>query len=103
MNKKLKESFNRHKNTLYNQEWIEKAADEGYEKFLKCFNDSISDPKLRISKDNSRFAVIYYAAFEDAMNTFYRQALDDHMTELEFYFDELEKVTAKLYQSIKKK
>jgi hypothetical protein len=96
MRKELKEKFTAYINSLYNEEWVVKAADEGYEDFLEIFNGSIEKPELRIAKDNYRFAMIYYGAFEHALNTFIRQALQDQINKWELDIRDLENIMAKL-------
>ena len=96
MEKELKEKFTAYKNSLYNEEWVVKAADEGYADFLEIFNDSIEKPDLRISKDNYRFAMIYYGAFEHALNTFMRQVLEDQINKWELDIRDLTNIMAKL-------
>ena len=93
MNKKLKGKFTEWETSLYNLEWVEKAADDGYEEFLGIFNGSLKGTN-RISKDNYHFAMIYYAAFEHALNVFIQQVLEDGITSITLNLNELCKVTA---------
>ena len=94
MKKKLKEKFTAFETSLYNLKWVEKAATDGYKEFLEIFNDSIPNPDLRIKPENDRFAMIYYGAFEHALNTFFEQVLEDGMTQIELSIKEWDKVTA---------
>ena len=83
---------------LYDQRWVEKAADKG-------FKDLVSDlekinPKLgELAKKQDGynvFAVIYYSSFERALNTFFFQCMDDGTTTCKLALNELQKVTAEI-------
>lgn len=102
MKKELKEKFTAFPTSLYNMRWVEKAATDGYKDFLKIFNDSISNPELHIKPDNYRFALIYYAAFEDALKTFFKQVLDDGINQITLDIKEWDNVIATMEQKLKK-
>ena len=101
MKKEMKEKFTAFATSLYNIEWVEKAATEGYKEFLEIFNDSIPNPDLHIKPDNDRFALIYYGAFEHAMNTIYDHVLEDKLHQLQLQMDEFCKLTAKIEKTLK--
>ena len=98
MDKELKKKLTKNGSSLYDKEWIEKAADEGFDDFIRIFNDSLpDDSKYRINREsNFRFALLYYGAFEHALNTMIQQVFDDMMTEVELYMNELHRVTANI-------
>lgn len=99
MDKKAKEKFTAHPNSLYNEKWVEKAATKRFENYYKVFLESIPEymrkemdsPELRY-----RLSLIYYTAFEDALNTFMLQMLNDTVTDMKLCMDELGKVTARI-------
>lgn len=101
MNKELKGKFTVFPTSLYNQRWVEKEADKTYKEFLEIFNESISDPSLRIKPDNHRFAMIYYGAFEYAMKAFFRQVLEDGITQVELDIRDLDNLKAIFYEKTK--
>ena len=83
---------------LYDQRWVEKAADQGFKDLVKDLKKT--DPKLGAlaeAKDGYNvFAVIYYSSFEAALNTFFMQCLEDSITSVELCINELQKVTAQI-------
>lgn len=99
MNKKLKEKFTEWPTSLYNMEWVEETATKRYNEFLRLFNNSLPEDKC-IKPDNNRFAMIYYAAFEDALNACIEQVLDDGMTSIELCLDEFCKLTATMKEKV---
>lgn len=110
MNKKLKEALIKKHNenkelfpSLYEQRWVEKAATDGWNELVKDF-EKVS-PKLAEElekKDGyNPLAVIYYTAFENALNTFFHQVMEDGMTTVELSLDELQKLTAEIKEIIK--
>lgn len=82
--------------TLYNEKWIEEAAKEGYSNFLELFNSTIKNPEFKVTKDNARFAMIYYAAFEHAYNTILTKFCDDGVTKIELIMNNLAEITAEI-------
>ena len=109
MNKKLKEEMIRHRQemraafpNLYDMRWVEKSADEGFKELVKNLK-SVS-PRLGEAAGREKgynvIAVIYYTAFENALNTFFAQCMDDTMTSVELILDEFQKVTAELKSSL---
>ena len=101
MNKELKKKFTAFPTSLYNMGWVAKSADKGHKEFLKMYNDALRDPPRHITAGNRTFAFIYYAAFEYALNTFFRQVLDDAQTLVELDIRDLENIIAKLNEQIK--
>lgn len=91
--KDVLEKFKKHQSSLYNKEWVENAAKEGFGDFVKTLQGAVND-KSRITKANRSLQLLYYGAFEHALNTFIRQVFDDQIKEMEFYLDELGKLTA---------
>jgi hypothetical protein len=105
MNKKLKVQLIRHNEemrmafpNLYDLRWVEKAATEGFKQLTETLAET--DQKLgelaRHEKGYNVFAVIYYMAFEKALNTFFHQCLKDTATTMELSLDELNRLTASL-------
>jgi len=104
MNKELKKELIKHNEemraafpNLYDMRWVEKAADEGWNEVMEGMKKTY--PKSKIYENESivdLFATLYYSAFESALNTFFKQCLDDTMTSVEFCMDELRKVTASI-------
>jgi len=97
MDKKIRELFLQHGSVLYNKEWVEKVADEGFDDFISIFNESLEgeNAKYRITREcNFRFGLLYYGAFEHAVNMIIHQIMKDNNTELEFYMEQLNKVVA---------
>ena len=105
MNKKLKEHIIRKNEemkaafpNLYDMRWVEKAATAGFQQMIKDIEKV--DPSLaelaRRNKGYNLPAVIYYSAFESALNTFFMQCLEDTMHNVNFYLDELQNLTAEL-------
>lgn len=83
---------------LYDQRWVEKAADEGFKELVA--NLKKTDPKLgelaEAKGGYNVFAVIYYSSFEAALNTFFAQCLEDSVTSVGLLIDELQRVTAEI-------
>ncbi len=94
MQKDVKEKLTKSGSSLYDREWIEKAADKGYNDFLQAANAANPVAKNIIEKNNFWFEILYYSAFESALNTFIFQMLEDAMTEVNLCLDEFHKVTA---------
>lgn len=110
MNKKLKEALIKKHNenkelfpSLYEQRWVEKAATDGWNELVK--NLEKLSPKLaeetKVKGGYNLIAVIYYSSFENALNTFFHQAIEDGMTTVELSLDELQKLTAEIKEIIK--
>ena len=110
MNKELKEKIIKRNAEqraafpdLYEQRWVEKAADKGFKDLIKGMEKI--DPRLaEIAKKKDGynvFAVIYYSSFEAALNTFFMQCLDDTLTTVRLTLDELQKVTAEIITNTK--
>lgn len=105
MNKELKKKlFKRNEEmkaafpTLYDKRWVEKAADKGFKELVEGIKKV--DPKLGEIAERKEgynvFAIIYYSSFEDALNTFFMECLDDTLTTCELVIDKLQKVTAEI-------
>ena len=86
--------LDRNESSLYNNEWVQKAAEDGYNDFLKTANDAIPNAARHIEHNNFMFELLYYTAFESALNTFIHQVLEDTMCHVELRLDELHKITA---------
>lgn len=105
MNKELKEKLIKHNQemraafpNLYDQRWVEKTADEGFKQLVKDFKkvDKRLGELAEAKSGYNVFAVIYYSAFESALNTFFVQCLDDSITNCNMYLDKLQKITAEI-------
>lgn len=98
MRKKLKKKLLEHGYHLYDQEWVEKAATKGFNNVMAGMHEK--EPVLAAAIDKCKwpFEVMYYTAFEDALNTFLLQCLDDDMHEVQLCLDELHKVTATFFE-----
>lgn len=90
--------------SLYSNKWVEDAADKGWKELVEELTKI--DPKLgevaRRDEGLNVFAIIYYTAFEDALNTFFMQCLDDSITSVKLAMDEFHKVTAEMQQDFEK-
>ena len=104
MNKELKAKLIKHNEemraafpNLYDQRWVEKAADQGWKDVVKNLNHAAPGFK-NVANEGSMniFAVVYYSAFENALNTFFKQCLDDSITAVELTMHELQKITAEI-------
>lgn len=105
MNKELKEKIIKRNAeqraafpNLYEQRWVEKAADKGFKDLIKDI-EKISPKMAELAKKQDGynvFAVIYYSSFEAALNTFFMQCLDDTLTTVRLTLNELQKVTAEI-------
>lgn len=98
MDKKLKKKFTAFPTSLYDKEWVEKAADEGLEEFIETWNETQS---VRLSKDENKsayhmIAFLYYSAFESALQTFFQQVLEDSITDISLCMTEMCKVVAEI-------
>lgn len=105
MNKELKQKLIKHNEemraafpNLYDNRWVEKAADEGWKDLIKNFEKI--EPKLaeyaKHQEGYNVFAVIYYSSFESTLNTFFVQCLDDSITNCKLILDKLQNVTAEI-------
>lgn len=105
MNKKLKEQLIKKNQemraafpNLYDMRWVEKAADKGFNEFVKDIKNA--DAKLgtlaEAKEGYNVFAVLYYSSFECALNTFFSQCMDDTLTSVELIIDEFQKATAEI-------
>lgn len=88
--------------SLYNMRWVEKAATDGWNQLVKDMEKI--EPKLAEAARRQRgynvLAVIYFSSFESALNTFFSQCMDDTITTVQLYVDELQKVTAEINEKI---
>ena len=104
MNKELKEKLIKHSEkmqgafpSLYSQRWVEKAADEGWKDVVDSLEESQPGfKKVMHEKAGNIFEVVYYSAFEKALNTFFVQCLDDTITNCELCLNDLHKITAEI-------
>ena len=105
MNKKLKEELIKRNvemraafPSLYDKRWVEKSADKGWKNLVNDLKKT--DPKLGELAERQEgfnmFAVIYYTSFEDALNTFFLQCMNDSITKINLLMDELHKVSAEI-------
>ena len=102
MDKELKEKIIAHhietKNAfphLYDCEWVEKAADEGWNRCKEGIIKSMPEVAGK-AKALEILAVVYYTSFEDALNTFYRECMEDMIANCELCMNEIQKVTAEM-------
>lgn len=86
--------------TLYNTDWVAEAAVKGWHRFRDLMKETAPMPMPDVAE--RPVSIIYYTAFEDALNTFLRQCLDDHLNEFELCLSELGKVTASLRKDLNK-
>lgn len=111
MNKTLKEKIiKKHEENkeafpnLYDQRWVEKAATDGWNRLVKGMEKMA--PELakyaREKEGYNIFAVIYYTSFENALNTFFMQCMDDSIANVQLILDEFQKVSAEIREKIGK-
>lgn len=82
---------------LYDHKWVEKAADKGWKDVVDSLEKSTPGfKKAMTERVTNIFAVVYYTAFEKALNTFFAQCLEDTVTTCKLCTDELKKVTAEI-------
>ena len=93
----MKDRLTNKPGSLYNQEWIEKTATEGYERMAETLKKE--SPTISAAVENYPwfFESIYYTAFEDALNTFILQVLEDELHNVSLCLDELHKITASIH------
>ena len=104
MNKELKAKLIKHSEkmqgafpNLYSQRWVEKAADEGWKDVVDSLEESQTGfKKVMEGYVGNIFEVVYYSAFEKALNTFFVQCLDDSITNCKLCLDKLHKITAEI-------
>lgn len=88
--------------SLYNMRWVEKAATDGWNQIIKDMEKT--EPKLaeaaRSQKGYNVLAVIYFTSFENALNTFFSQCMDDTLTTVSLCLDELRNVTAEMKEDL---
>lgn len=96
MDKKTKQLFNAGPGrSLYDMKWVEKAATQGFEEYYKALCESLPENE-NIGRSRHGISILYYSAFESALNTFYRQVLHDNLTEVEICMNELGQLTARI-------
>lgn len=82
---------------LYDCEWVEKAADEGWNRckdgIIKAMPNAAENTKVL-----DIFAVIYYTSFEDALNSFFHECMEDTIASCELCMNEIQKVTAEMME-----
>ena len=98
MKKGVLKEFKNYPSSLYNLKWVEKAANEGLDKFVKEYNNAFNKNETR---KNRGLQMLYFAAFEHALRIFNHQVFEDTTREIEFYLDELGELTAEI-KKIKK-
>lgn len=96
MRKELKEKLLKFNYRLYEKEWVEKTATDGFNRAMEGVREK--EPAFAAVMDKCLwpFEVMYYTAFEDALNTFLIQCIGDDVTKIELFMDELHKVTANI-------
>ena len=88
--------------SFYNIEWIEQAATKGFDEFYKTFLASLPEKyKQNDTLLRHRISILYYTAFESALNIFLQQAIQDSLTDVELCLDELGKLTARIKKNKK--
>ena len=96
MRKELKEKLVKQGYKLYESEWIEKVATDGFNDAM----DGLREKEPEFAKAMERclwpFEIMYYHAFDRAWNTFVLQVLEDDVSELNLHLGELCKLTAKI-------
>jgi len=96
MRKDLKEKLLKHDYSLYNQEWIEQTATDGFKRVMDNLHKNEPVFAAAMEKCLWPFEVMYYTAFEDALNTFLLKCLGDDMSKVRLCLDDLHKITATL-------
>ena len=94
MRKDLKEKLLAHKHTLYDKKWVEDTATEGFERLMKGMHEKEPELASAVEKCLWPFEIMYYTAFEDALNTFFIQCIGDEVTKVSLYLDKFHKITA---------
>lgn len=96
MRKDLKKVLLEHNYHLYSEKWVEETATQGFERCMQALKQR--EPQIAASMDKILwiFEVMYYTAFEDALNTFYLEVLKDDVSKIELYMDEMSEITAKI-------
>lgn len=88
--------------SIYNNEKIAEMAKKGFNRFWTAFKESIIPDEAKDKGDKmmesvkARFEMLYYTAFEDALNTFLVVCIEDTMHEVELCVNELRDVTAEI-------
>ena len=103
MDKRIKKALTKNPLSMYNCEWVEKAATDGFKNILETWKKINPEDSDKMEENTRGLAIIYYMAFEDALNTFFVQALDDTTTEVELCLNELNKITVEFKKLEKKK
>ncbi len=80
---------------LYDCEWVEKAADEGWSRCKEGIIKAMPEAAEK-AKALEILAVVYYTSFKDALNTFYRECMEDTIASCELCMNEIQKVTAEI-------
>ena len=110
MDKKLKEKLIKHHEEqkaafpdLYDNEWVEHAADKGWKETVDGLCKTMPEFKKIVENKSAihMFEVFYYASFENALNTFFMKIMDDAITTVQLTMDEMQKVTAEIDTKIK--
>lgn len=105
MNKELKAKIIKHRQemqaafpNLYDQRWVERAADQGWKDVVRNLEQNCPG-FAEVAKNNKGFnifATLYFTAFEDALNTFFKRCLDDTVTTCKLSLDRIDQITAEL-------
>lgn len=96
MNEAIKEALLEHGYSLYQKEWVEETATEGYERMIQNIRDNYPNLAEAISKSEWLWQIIYFTAFEDSLNTFFLKCIEDNVHKVELQMNELSKITARI-------
>ena len=102
MKKETKKMLIKHGYSLYQKKWIEKAATEGCEQVMKNLKEREPQLAEAMSRVQWIYEIVYYTAFEDALNTFLLKVLEDDFHKVELCVNELSKVTAMIIENGKR-
>lgn len=83
--------------SLYDQQWVEDAADKGWKDVVENLDKAQPGfKKLMDERTMNIFAVVYYCAFENALNTFFKQCLEDSLTTVDMALHDHQKATVEI-------
>ena len=96
MRKDLKKKMLEHGYSLYQTKWVEETATDGFKKVMANLREREPEFAAIMEKCLWPFEVMYYTAFEDALNTFILKCLEDDATKIELAMDEFGNIAAEL-------
>ena len=79
---------------LYEKKWVEQEATKGFEAMMASMRKKEPEYAKAMEKALWVFEVVYYTAFENALNTLFMQVLKDEFTKVELIMDEFHKLVA---------